>query len=52
LELLNSPDFYKSHDHARVIKINTGLEELEKKLEEAYNRWNELEKTATKFAGN
>lgn len=51
MELLNSPDFYKSHDHARVIQINASLEELEKKLEEAYNRWSELEEMAAKFGG-
>ena len=50
LELLNSPDFYKSHDHARVTGVNARLRELDESLETAYSRWNELEEMAANFA--
>jgi ATP-binding cassette subfamily F protein uup len=49
LELLNSPDFYKDHDHVRMTTANTKLEELEAGLTVAYSRWDELEELAASF---
>jgi ATP-binding cassette subfamily F protein uup len=49
LELLNSPDFYKDHDHLRMTAVNTKLEELEVDLTLAYARWDELEELAASF---
>ncbi|MBW2636100.1 MAG: ATP-binding cassette domain-containing protein [Deltaproteobacteria bacterium] len=49
LELLNSPDFYKNHDHVRMTAVNTKLEELEADLTLAYSRWDELEELAASF---
>jgi len=49
--LLNSPDFYKSGDAVRVKDVNTQLEKLEAELEDAYERWNELEEMAAKYSG-
>ncbi|MBN2178597.1 MAG: ATP-binding cassette domain-containing protein [Deltaproteobacteria bacterium] len=46
LELLNSPDFYKNHDHVRMTTVNTKLETLEADLTLAYARWDELEELA------
>jgi ATP-binding cassette subfamily F protein uup len=50
LELLNSPDFYKTNNPAQVMAVNTKLETLEMALAMAYTRWNELEELAVKFA--
>jgi len=47
LELLNSPDFYKDHDHVRMTTANTKLEEVEADLTLAYSRWDELEELVT-----
>jgi ATP-binding cassette subfamily F protein uup len=49
LELLNSPDFYKTNNPAQVMAVNTKLETLEMDLAMAYIRWNELEELAVKF---
>jgi len=51
MELLNSPDLYKTNNPARLLDINNQLAVLEANLETAYNRWDELEELATKFAG-
>ena len=51
MELLNSPDLYKTNNPARLLDINNQLAVLEADLETAYNRWDELEELATKFAG-
>jgi len=48
--LVNSADFYKSRDAARVKEVNARLEALEGELEEAYRRWDELEGLAAKYA--
>jgi ATP-binding cassette subfamily F protein uup len=49
LELLNSPDFYKNHDHVRMTAVNAKLKALETDLTMAYSRWDELEELATSF---
>jgi ATP-binding cassette subfamily F protein uup len=49
LELLNSPDFYKNHDHVRMTAVNTKLEALEADLTLAYSRWDELEELVTRL---
>lgn len=51
MELLNSPDLYKTNNPARVLDINNQLAVLEVDLETAYTRWDELEELAAKFAG-
>jgi ATP-binding cassette subfamily F protein uup len=43
LALLNSPEFYASYDAAKLRAANERLEALEKRLDEAYHRWDELE---------
>ena len=50
LALLNSPDFYKSHDPGRLTDANTKLAAMELQLDEAYQRWDELEDLAQKFS--
>jgi ATP-binding cassette subfamily F protein uup len=49
LELLNSPDFYKTNNPAQVMAVNTKLEVMEADLTVAYTRWNELEELAASF---
>ncbi len=46
---LNSPEFYEGHDLAKIREANNRLETLEKELDEAYHRWDELESMAAKF---
>jgi hypothetical protein len=41
--LLNSPEFYASYDATKLRAANDRLEALEKGLDEAYHRWDELE---------
>jgi ATP-binding cassette subfamily F protein uup len=48
---LNSPEFYASYDAAKLRATNDRLEVLEKGLNEAYHRWDELENLAAKFSG-
>ena len=48
---LNSPEFYASHDLAKINGANNRLEALEKELDEAYRRWDELENMVAKFSG-
>ncbi len=50
MELLNSPDLYKTNNPTRVLDVNNQLAALEIDLETAYNRWDELEEMAAKFA--
>jgi ATP-binding cassette subfamily F protein uup len=50
MELLNSPDLYKTNNPARILDINNQLSVLEADLETAYDRWDELEELAAKFA--
>jgi ATP-binding cassette subfamily F protein uup len=49
LELLNSPDFYKTNHPDQVMAVHTKLEIMEADLTVAYTRWNELEELATIF---
>jgi ABC transport system ATP-binding/permease protein len=48
---LNSPEFYASYDAAKLRAANDRLEILEKGLDEAYHRWNELDNLVAKFSG-
>ncbi len=50
VELLNSPDLYKTNNPDRVMAVNTKLAALESDLTAAYDRWDELEELAAKFA--
>jgi ATP-binding cassette subfamily F protein uup len=49
METLNSPEFYAGHDLAKINGANNRLAALEKELDEAYHRWDELENMAAKF---
>ena len=49
MELLNSPDLYKTNNPARVLNINNQLAALEADLEIAYDRWDELEELVAGF---
>ena len=48
LDLLGSPAFYAEGNPARVVETNARLEELERDLDAAYQRWDELEQLAPK----
>jgi len=48
---LNSPEFYAIHDSAKIKGANNRREALEKELDEAYRRWDELENMVAKFSG-
>jgi ABC transport system ATP-binding/permease protein len=48
LETLNSPQFYASRDPAKIKAATDRLESLEKELDLAYLRWDELEGLAAK----
>jgi ATP-binding cassette subfamily F protein uup len=50
MKLLNSPDLYKSSNPARVLNVNHQLTVLEVELTAAYDRWDELEEMAARFA--
>jgi ATP-binding cassette subfamily F protein uup len=47
---LNSPEFYADHDLAKINNANTRLKDLERELDVAYHRWDELESMAAKFS--
>ena len=47
---INSPEFYVSYDPDKMKTANDRLEALEKELDEAYHRWDELENLAVKFS--
>ena len=47
---LNSPEFYASYDAAKLREVNDRLEALERGLDEAYHRWDELETLVVKFS--
>ena len=47
---LNSPELYASRDLARINGVNDRLHALEKELNNAYHRWNELEDMVKKFS--
>ena len=46
---INSPEFYSGNNNAQIIETNKRLESLERELDCAYQRWDELEELA---AGN
>lgn len=46
---INSPEFYARSNTLRIVETNKRLESLERELDCAYQRWNELEELA---AGN
>jgi ATP-binding cassette subfamily F protein uup len=48
---LNSPAFYERRDAVEINKASDRLEVVEKELDEAYRRWDELEKLTAKFGG-
>ncbi len=48
---LNSPEFYASRDLAKLKAANNRLGTLERELDEAYHRWDELESLAVKLSG-
>ena len=47
---LNSSEFYASYDAAKLKGANDRLEALERGLDEAYHRWDELETLVVKFS--
>jgi ABC transport system ATP-binding/permease protein len=47
---LNSPELYASRDLARINSVNDRLHSLEKELDNAYHRWNELEDMVKMFS--
>jgi ATP-binding cassette subfamily F protein uup len=49
---LNSPELYASRDLAKVRAASDRLEALDKELDEAYQRWDELESLAAKLRRN
>ena len=48
---LNSPAFYEPRDAVQINKASDRLAAVEKELDEAYRRWDELEKLTAKFGG-
>ena len=46
---LNSPEFYASRDLAKLKEATDRLQVLEKELDEAYRRWDELESLAARL---
>ncbi|MBA4416884.1 MAG: ABC transporter ATP-binding protein [Syntrophus sp. (in: bacteria)] len=46
---LNSPEFYASRDASRIHAANERFKALEKELDDAYLRWDELESLAQKL---
>jgi ATP-binding cassette subfamily F protein uup len=48
---LNSPQFYASRDLPKIQEASDRLETLEKELDAAYHRWDELETLAAKLMG-
>jgi len=49
---LNNPQYHVDNDADTVLEANTRMESLERQLDEAYNRWNELEELAARFSPN
>ncbi|MCX5812385.1 MAG: ATP-binding cassette domain-containing protein [Proteobacteria bacterium] len=48
---LNSAEFYANRDLGKIYEANDRLGAVEKELDEAYHRWDELENMADKFRG-
>jgi len=51
-QTLNSSEFYVNRDRDKICAANDRLGAVEKKLDESYCRWDELENMASKFRGN
>lgn len=51
-DTLNSPEFYASRDLDKLYAANDRLSAVEKELNEAYLRWDELENMAARFRGD
>jgi ATP-binding cassette subfamily F protein uup len=49
LATLNSPELYASRDLTRVYETNDRLAVVEKELDDAYRRWDELETLAAHY---
>ena len=47
---MSSPEFYASRDLAKINGVNDRLHALEKELDAAYQRWDELENMVKKFS--
>jgi ABC transport system ATP-binding/permease protein len=47
---LSSPEFYVSRDLTKINGVNDRLHALEKELDAAYHRWDELENMVKKFS--
>ncbi len=50
LATINSPEFYVGYDPDKLRKANDRLGVLEKELDAAYRRWDELENLAVQFS--
>ena len=50
-ETLNSPEFYAGRDLERIRTVNDRWGALEKELNAAYHRWDELEELKAALAG-
>jgi len=50
MALLNSPDLYKTNNPSRVLDVNNQVAALEKDLNAAYDRWDELEEMVEKYS--
>ena len=48
---LSSPEIYARRDLAKIMGANDRLKALEKELDQAYHRWDELESLAAKLSG-
>jgi ABC transport system ATP-binding/permease protein len=52
MDTLNSPAFYVNPDAVEIKKAHDRLETIEKELDEAYVRWEELENLVAKWGSN
>ena len=52
METLNSPDLYAGRDLSMIEATNERFQAVEKELDAAYHRWNELEELQAELAGN
>ena len=52
METLNSPDFYAGRDLSAIQATNERFQAVEKELDAAYHRWDELEQLQAELSGN
>ena len=52
METLNSPDLYAGRDLSMIEATNERFQAVEKELDAAYHRWNELKELQAELAGN